>query len=406
MNPSYPDGSASGRGLPNVTAYRPGVLVMVSSMKIGGAEKHAIALANHLDRDRFRAGICFLKSGGTLTSELDRETVEFVLPLGVKNKFDWSAIIALARYIDRHSIDIVVCTNGYPLVYARLASWMSQRSVHLVEVFHTTGMRTPIKSRARSLVNWIIFRQCELLVYVSHLQRKFWRARWFRARRDVVIHNGIDTEHFTDRYTSQRKAELRAGYGFAADDYVIGICASLRREKAHLDLLQAIKNLRDSGSSARLLIIGDGEERSRIEQKITEWGLQGAVAITGFHADVRPLIACCDVMTLTSHTVETFSIAALESMSMSKPMVLSRVGGAEEQVTPGVTGFLFNPGDIAELTEHLHTLSDPQRRKEMGEAASRVVKEHFTTQKMVSAFTREFLMLTPPPVTIGRVVPN
>jgi L-malate glycosyltransferase len=375
-------------------------------MLIGGAEKHAIALANNLDRTRFRAGLCFLKSHGSLSSELDVHNLQLVLPLGVRKKADWAAAAALAKQLDEHSIDIIVATNGYPMLYALVASWLSRREVRLVEVYHTTGMRTPIKSRVRMALNWLVFRQCELLVYVSHRQREFWRARWWRAKRDVVIHNGIDTEYFTDRYTPDEKAQVRARYGFSPQDYVVGICASLRPEKAHLDVLRAVRRLRESGIPARLLIVGDGSERARIEQKAAEWNLTDAVAITGFQADVRPLIAACDVMVLASHAVETFSIAALESMSMAKPVVLSRIGGAEEQVTHGATGFLFAPADVEALTEHLRTLANPELRQQMGLSAAHVVREKFTTQRMIGAFMQEFQTLVPNPVGIARAVPS
>jgi glycosyltransferase involved in cell wall biosynthesis len=377
--------------------YRPGVLVLVNSLRIGGAEKHAIALTNHLDRNQFRAGLCALKSGGTLASELDTNGLGPLLLLDVRRKLDWSAALRLARYIDRHQIDILVCTNGYPLLYAIPASWLAKRPVRLVEVFHTTGVRSAIASRLRAVFNRFAFRRCELLVYVSQLQREFWHDRWLRARRDIVIHNGVDTEHFTDRYTAAQKAAVRAEYGFAANDYVVGICASLRPEKAHLDLLESVRRLHDAGVNIRLLIIGDGAERARIEAKIADRQLQHIVAITGYQSDVRPLIAACDVMTLTSHTIETFSIAALESMSLGKPLILSRVGGAAEQVIPGQTGFLFAPGDIDTLTEHLRTLSNIALAHQLGATAAKVVRERFTTHRMVTAFARELRALASQP---------
>lgn len=369
-----------------------GVLVMVNSLRIGGAEKHAIALTNHLDRKQFRTQLCALKGGGTLDRELDDRSAEpFVLD--VRKKFDWDAVSRLARHIDQHQIDILVCTNGYPLLYALPAARMAKRPVRLVEVFHTTGVRKSLGSHLRAVLNQMVFKRCELLVYVSALQGDFWRARGLRAKRDIVIHNGIDTEHFTDRYSAAEKAQARASYGFTPNDYVVGICASLRPEKVHLDLLDAARRLRDAGVNIRVLIIGDGAERPRIEAKIAEWKLQNVIAITGYQSDVRPLIAACDVMTLTSHTIETFSIAALESMALGKPLVLSRVGGAEEQVIPGETGFLFAPGDIDALTTHLKTLSDTALAHRMGQTAARMVRERFTTQHMVSAFERELKAL-------------
>ena len=211
----------------------------------------------------------------------------------------------------------------------------------------------------------VMFRRCALVIYVSHKQREYWRARGLRVKRDIVIQNGIDADHFTDRSTAQQKAATRAEFGFAPSDFVIGICAGLRPEKAHGDLLQALRRLRDSGVPAKVLMIGDGPRRGAIERQIAELELTGHAVIAGHRNDVRPYIACCDVMTLTSHLVETFSIAALESMALGKPMVLTRIGGAEEQIRHGTNGFLYERGDVAALAHLLRRLTAATDRLSM-----------------------------------------
>ena len=381
-----------GVGQPTMDQYRPGVLLAVSSLAAGGAEKHAVALANLLDTTRFRLTLCCVRAGDTLAAELNASRLDALLSLDVRQKFSWRAAARLAREIDRQRIDIVVCANGYPVLYALAASLRARRRVRVVEVFHTTRPGS-LKGRAHMLLNWVLFRRCELLIYVSHAQRRYWRAQGLRARRDVVIQNGVDIEHFTDRLTNVQRAQIRAGFGFAPEDYVIGLCASLRPEKAHEDLLLALQRLRQAGIPAKALLIGDGPRRARIEERIAQLQLQGAAVITGYKPDVRPCIACCDVMTLTSHAVETFSIAALESMALGKPLVMSHIGGAAEQVQPGVNGFLFEPGDIETLARHLAALADPQKRQTMGEASRQIVRGTFTVERMVAAFTRELLAL-------------
>ena len=390
---------------PTMDHNRPGVLLAVSSLLAGGAEKHAVALANLLDVRRFRLTLCCVRAGDTLAPELDAERLESHLELDVHQKFSWGAAERLAREIDRQRIDIVVCANGYPVLYALAASMRARRRVKVVEVLHTTRPGS-LKGRAHMLLNWLLFRRCELLIYVSHAQRDYWRARGLRARRDVVIQNGVDIEHFTDRLTNAQRAQARAGFGFAPDDFVIGLCASLRREKAHEDLLLAVHRLRQAGIPAKALLIGDGPRRALIEQQIAQLQLQGAVVITGYKPDVRPFIACCDVMTLTSHAVETFSIAALESMALGKPLVMSRIGGAAEQVQPGVNGFLFEPGDVAALTQHLKALADSQVRQTMGEAAREIVRGAFTAERMAADFTRELLALAGTPQQLVSPLPG
>lgn len=365
-----------------------GVCLLASSLRFGGAEKHVITLANRLDSRLFRVDVCHVKPDAQLAAELLPDRKERVVSLDVKGKFAWSAVRRLAKLIEQREIGVLVCTNSYSLVYAWLASLRVRRPVRLVEVFHTTDLGTH-GARLKMWFYSMLFRRCDLLVYVSHAQREYWLKRGLRARRDVVIQNGIDAERFTDRFTPAEKAACRAEYGFAADDYVIGICAVFRPEKAHGDLLAAVRRLRDAGVNARVLLIGDGPRRSEIEAEISRLNLGDVAAITGFQKDVRLHIASCDVMVLASHAVETFSIAALESMALGKPLVLTRIGGAAEQVTPGSNGFLFEPGDIDALTEHLKTLADNDLRSRMGAQASKVVRDQFTLDKMAAAYDRE-----------------
>jgi glycosyltransferase involved in cell wall biosynthesis len=238
---------------------------------------------------------------------------------------------------------------------------------------------------------WPLFLLCRHLVYVCGNQRAYWRRRGLRAQRDSFIYNGIDTQFFVPAAFAASAPDVRAKYGFADNDYVIGICAALRTEKAHADLLAAVKRLRASGIPAKCLIIGDGTERARLENEIRRLGLASHSVITGFQPDVRPFMLACDAMALVSHAVETFSVSALESMAMGKPMVMTRIGGATEQIQEGVNGYTYPPGDISALCERLQLLADPVRREAMGAAARKTVEEHFSITTMVDGYERLFL---------------
>jgi glycosyltransferase involved in cell wall biosynthesis len=370
---------------------QPGVLFLVNSLCVGGAERHVVSLVNNLDCHAYRLSLGYLKPDDALLSQLKTERLDAVLSLGVKRKLNFSVVRTLANYIDERKIKIVISANQYPLLYSMLAARRVRCPPRQVEVFHATIMQTLKETLQMSLYR-TLFRRLDLLVYVSHAQRAYWNARRVRAKREVVIHNGIDTDHFTDSFTSAQKQALRARYGFLATDYVIGICAALRPEKAHSDFLLAMARLRNAGQPAKGLIIGDGTERAAIERRIEQLGIARHVVITGFESDVRPFIAACDVMTLTSH-FETFSLATLEAMAMAKPVVMTRIGGAAEQVDPGVNGFLFAPGDIDALTHFLSDLSSAERRAFMGRAAEASVRERFTQGRMIEAYSRNLAAL-------------
>lgn len=361
------------------------VLFVVNSLHFGGAEKHVVTLLNHLDRSRFEVSLVYLKNQVDLLAQVNPEAVgQRVLCAGVSARVDMAAARRVAEFIRAQQIDVVVATNAYSLLYSWLARRMAATPTRLVEVFHSTIMHTR-KDRLRMLFCRPFFAACDMLVYVCRNQQTYWRARGLRARQDMVIHNGIDTVYYSARGLDAETAALRQRCGFAEQDFVIGLCGGLRPEKAHGDLLHAIARLRARGIPAKGCFIGDGSERARIEGMIGELGLTDAVTISGFSTDVRPWIGCCDIMTLVSHT-ETFSLAALEAMALGKPMVMSQVGGADEQVQSGVNGFLFPIGDVDALVACLQQAYAQQRLADMGAAARDAVLAQFSLPVMTGKF--------------------
>jgi glycosyltransferase involved in cell wall biosynthesis len=372
-----------------VNEARPGVLFVVNSLAPGGAERQVVTLLNHLDTSRFRLHLVYLKREEALLERLDVSRLEALECADVDARIDFRAIGHLRRLIDSGRIDLIVTTNQFSALYAALARRRARRSPKLLAVFHTTKLHTRKQRLAMRLFSRV-FARCDRLLYVCESQRTYWRAKGLRARSDAVVYNGIDTAHFADRLQAEEKRELRARLGFSEEDYVVGLCAALRPEKAHLDLLRAVAGLRERGVRAKALLIGDGPQRARIESAASSLGIFEHVRITGFQADVRPFVSICDVMTIVSHAIETFSLAALESMACGKPLVMTDIGGAREQIEHGVHGLIYPAGDIAALTEHLHSLADAKRRQAMGAAAAERVRQCFPVARMVSGFERTF----------------
>lgn len=375
-----------------MSSAAPGLLFIVNSLGVGGAEKQVVTLLNHLDPDRFRLHLAYLKRGERLLPQLDTGRLHEVVCCDVERGVERRGINHLASLIRARHIDAIICTNTYSLLYGYLARRIVDDKPKLATVFHTTLLGT-YKEKMGMLLYQQIFKRSDLLLYVCENQRDYWRARGLRAAADGVVHNGIDVNYFSDRQTPEQKQQLRQRLGFSAEDYVIGLCSWLRPEKAHGDLLKALERRLSQGKSAKALFIGDGPARTAIEDRIRELGLAEHVVITGMQPDVRPFIGCCDVMTLVSHSVETFSLAALESMALGKPLIMTDIGGASEQVVHGQTGFLFEPGDIEALCGHLASLESAAVRARMGSAARRRVAQLFTVEAMTAGFTDRLMTL-------------
>lgn len=379
------------------------LLFIVNSLVFGGAEKHVVTLANVLDRRRYRLSLAYLKDDATLLPQIDRANLQGgILSCRVARKIDTVAVQLLAEHIRRERIQMIVCVNTYSLLYAVLSRRRAQVPAKLIDLFHTTELGG-VEDQLQMLFYRPLIRMTDQLVYVCHNQQHYWRRRLLRARRDCVIYNGVDTTHFDLRHTEQETQQLRNRHDIGNTDFLVGLCAAMRPEKAHGDLLQAIARMRHSGLPVKGLLIGDGPERARIEAQIAALGLTGAVRITGFEADVRPLIAACDAMAIVSHHVETFSIATLEAMAMGKPMVMSRIGGADEQVDHGRTGYLFPKGDIGALVDALGRLQHRARARAMGLRARQRVERQFSLAVMVEAYDRLFSAMATVPLQGGKI---
>jgi glycosyltransferase involved in cell wall biosynthesis len=358
------------------------ILFATGSLVHGGAERHTIGLVNRLAQ---RGHDCHVGYVQDEESQLERlQCASSIEGMGARRYLDLRALARLAALIARVRPAAVVAANPYALMYCALALRQSGRRAPLVVTFHTT-----LLGNSREWLKMLYYRpffwSADCLVFLCEAQRRHWLRRLVTARSNRVIYNGIDPEHWRSPGAEVR-LRIRRVLGLSDEDYTIGMCALLRPEKNHLQLIEALAHLRARGIAARALLIGDGPMRPAIEARAHSLDLAGEVLIAGMQQDVRPLLAACDTVALCSTAVETFSLAALEAMALGRPVVLSDIGGAAEMVRPGAEGFLFPAGDTRALVERLAALADESLRRPMGAAAREAVLARFSEGAMVDRY--------------------
>ena len=354
------------------------------SLVHGGAERHSITLANRLGERGHDCHAVYVKNDPSQLSRL-RLRQENVRCLHARRYFDLDALLSLRGLLVKAKPAVVVAANPYALLYASLARRMAGSAAPLVVTYHSTRLQGA-KEFAQMLVYRPFFWAADCAVFVCEGQRRHWRRRQVFGRRDEVIYNGVDTEHWRPAAAAERE-RLRGALGFAPADYVVGASAVLRPEKNHLQLVDAIAMLRRRGIPARALLIGDGEMRAAIDERAREAGVSPHVTITGLQQEVRPFLGACDSFAVTSFT-EALSLAAIEAMAMAKPVVHSEVGGAAELVRPGRNGFLFPVGDTRALVDRLAALADRAMRERMGARAREAAEAQFSERAMVDRYEK------------------
>lgn len=360
------------------------LMFLTGSLAYGGAEHHAITLANRLAERGHECHTGWVKPESAQLARLHLSTAGSVFCLDAAHYLDVRALQRLAAAVTRVRPTAVVAANPYALMYASLARRLSGRRVPLVVIYHSTrspGCKEQAKLAAYRLCMWA----AERAVFVCEYQRRYCLRRGLRSRCNSVIPNGVDIERFRDAATPAERRALRAALGYSDGDYVLGIAGGLRPEKNHAQLLEAAATLRQRGLPVKALFIGDGATRAALESRARALGIARHVKITGFQEDIRPHVTACDVICVCSLT-EALSLAAIEAMAMSRALIHSEVGGAGELIDPGHNGLLFPARNTAALVECLLLLADGATRATLGRAARRTVESAFSEGRMIDRY--------------------
>lgn len=358
------------------------ILFLLNTLHIGGSERKTVRLANALAGHGRQVTVAYLNEPQTLLAELDRG-IE-AINLRRTGKFSFSTLRRVRQTIERNRIDTVVCVNLYPTLYAGLLARFSRRLAHVrfIASINTSEFRTA-KHERRMLLYRPLLRSMDLLMFGAEYQRDLWQRSYLGrgAPQACVLYNGIDVGHFR----REEAAAWRAPQ-WPSSRIVIGAVSRLRPEKSHDHLLEATAQLHRRGLDVGAVIVGDGDQGSKLRQLIAQLGLEDRVHLVGAVRDVRPYLAGFDIFVITSTAVETFSNAALEALAMRCPVVSSRIGGMPEMLAFG-GGVTYETGNVAGLVEALHGLvvSD-QLRTKLAEQARNTVVQRFSLETMVDSF--------------------
>jgi glycosyltransferase involved in cell wall biosynthesis len=190
-----------------------------------------------------------------------------------------------------------------------------------------------------------------------------------------VIPNSLPEKYLSARPVAQSNREQ-----------VVGAVGRLVPIKRFPDLIEAVARLVPEFSGLRLKIVGGGVLFAELQALSSQLGIEDRLEITGFkswHA-VMALVRQFHIYVQTSE-LEGCSLANIEAGFQGIPLLLSRTGANEQCVEPEVNGYLFDPGDVTALSEHLRMLllAGAHKREQMGEASLHIVGSRFSAEKVM-----------------------
>ena len=219
---------------------------------------------------------------------------------------------------------------------------------------------------------------------VSNFLREKTKTNYSISKDIRVIPNFIDTA----KYRRVSHPEVRRS--LAADDEKVVIHVSnFRTVKRVPDVVRIFSEVLKK-VPAKLVLVGDGPDRSNCELIARELGVAHDVKFLGKQLELIDLLSVADLFLMPSQS-ESFGLSALEAMACEVPVISSSVGGLPELVVHGETGYIAEIGDIDRMARYaIELLTNPQRYRLFASASRTRAREHFESKKVVHDYVRYY----------------
>ena len=219
----------------------------------------------------------------------------------------------------------------------------------------------------------------------SHLRERTREA--FSIQNEIeVIRNFVNCDVYL-RVASKYEA-MRPNYANASEKLLVHL-SNFRPVKRVLDVIEVFGRVAKAIPS-RLMLIGDGPDRSAAEHLALRLGVAERVHFLGKQDNVNELLPLADLMLMPSE-MESFGLAALEAMACSVPAIATKVGGVPELVTDGINGLLFQVGDVEGMASAaINLLRDDDRLKQMAQAARATATDYFCASRIIPLYEQYY----------------
>ncbi len=193
-----------------------------------------------------------------------------------------------------------------------------------------------------------------------------------------VIPNFICGSHYKRIEGSPLRGELAPN-----GEKLLVHVSNFRPVKRPADCVEILARVRKEGENVRLIMVGDGPERSALSYRAEQLGVKKDTIFVGKRSNISEYLGISDVFLLPSE-LESFGLAALEAQACELPVIATRIGGIPEVVNDGESGFLSDVGDIEKMsTDTLNLLNDEEMRRNFGQKGRELAVQRYSTNKII-----------------------
>lgn len=241
---------------------------------------------------------------------------------------------------------------------------------HLLVSFHDLRL-----SAHRARICGKLKDQVDLVFVLNETMRTLYQRRCgYEPEKLVVLPNAVDTRQFSP---APRDKALAEHYDLQPEHYLIGSVGGLNRNKGHRYLIQALAILSRRLPRARLVLVGEGRDRRRLERLAQRLHLEQRILFAGQQQGINRWMSLFDCYVQPS-LIESDPLAVHEAMAMGLPIVATDRGGLPEILAEGEAGVLVSPAQPGALAEAIVNLAhDQEKAQALAQAARRRAVEHY-----------------------------
>ncbi|MCY9189347.1 N-acetyl-alpha-D-glucosaminyl L-malate synthase BshA [Bacillus mojavensis] len=306
--------------------------------------------------------------------------------------YDLTLASKIAEVAERENLDIIHAHYALPhAVCAYLAKQMLKRNIGIVTTLHGTDITVlGYDPSLKELIRFAIEASDRVTAVSSALAAETYDL--IKPEKKIeTIYNFIDERVYLKKNT----AAIKEKHGILPDEKVVIHVSNFRKVKRVQDVIQVFRNIAGK-TKAKLLLVGDGPEKSVACELVRKYGLEKQVLMLGNQDRVEELYSISDLKLLLSEK-ESFGLVLLEAMACGVPCIGTNIGGIPEVIKNNVSGFLVDVGDVeAASAKAVRILEDEQLSKQFTEAAMEMLNNEFSSQKIVSKYEQIYADLAEP----------
>ncbi|PIE22063.1 MAG: hypothetical protein CSA62_14255 [Planctomycetota bacterium] len=371
------------------------ILHVLSQRGFSGGENQLAAIVRHLHRADYQQS--FVLHPGAQFRSIADEIGAPVQELRMANDVDLGAVLRLRGIFRRSDADVISfgCARGH-----KLGGLACAGAKGLPPRLATRRMDYPLRGK---LKRWLYRTAVQRVIVISEAVKEQVLHLGVPEAQVELIHEGVPSAELSALRRPEARAAARAELGIDGD-VVLGVTLASLHERKGLDLLiDALSELALAPGQRLLWCVGgQGPLLAELQKHAASKAREGAELRLLGQVSAQKLLAAADLFCLPSR-LEGLGVALLEAMASGLPAVASRVGGMQDSLVDGETGFFAEPGEVDSLRSALERLlSTPESWRQLGDAAAARAAERFDVQGMCRATERVYQELA----VLGRRVPG